>query len=187
LIRKIKIKDKIFPYTLKRRPGMKCMRLSISSNGGFVVSAPKWYPIFFINQFLTEKAEWIWERIRNIDFESISEKTKDNKTDYKDKKEIARKIIKERLEFFNRHYNFTYKRVSIKNQKTCWGSCSQKGNLNFNYKIINLPEKTRDYIIVHELCHLKELNHSQNFWKLVSEFFPDYKKIRKEIKTNNIL
>ena len=60
--------------------------------------------------------------------------------------------------------------------------CSQKGNLNFNYKVINLEDHLRDYIIVHELCHLQELNHGQNFWKLVSEFFPDYREIRKQIK-----
>jgi len=161
---------------------MRCMRLSISSQGNFVVSAPKWYPIFLINSFLEEKSQWIWEKLKNINFDSILEKNKNNKAEYKRKKELARKTIKERLNFFNQHYGFIFNRVSIKNQKTCWGSCSQKGNLNFNYKIINLSERERDYVIVHELCHLRELNHSKNFWNLVAEKFPDYKEIRKKIK-----
>jgi len=177
----LKIRDRAFPYTLKRRRGMRSMRLSVSSAGSFVVSAPRWYPLYLINKFLEEKSEWIWEKLKNIDFESIATKDKNDKINYKTQKGLAGKIIQERLEFFNQYYNFIYKRVSIKNQKTCWGSCSQKSNLNFNYKVINLEGRLRDYIIVHELCHLKELNHGQNFWRLVSETFPDYKQIRKQI------
>jgi len=160
---------------------MKCMRLSVSSTGNFVVSAPRWYPIYLINKFIEEKSQWIWEKLNNIDFESFSQNEKKSQMDYKKNKDLARKIIGERVEFFNQHYKFSFRRISVKNQKTCWGSCSQKGNLNFNYKIINLPERERDYVIFHELCHLKELNHSDKFWNLVAELFPDYKKIRKKI------
>lgn len=180
-MRILKIRDKNFPYTLKRRRGMRCMRLSINSAGSFVVSAPRWYPMMLINRFLEEKAEWIWEKLKHIDFDLMMEKSKNDAINYQSQKKIARKIILERLKFWNQHYNFAYKRVSIKNQKTCWGSCSQKGNLNFNYKIISLEERLRDYIIVHELCHLQELNHGERFWKLVAENFPDYKQIRKKI------
>jgi len=181
-MRKLKIKGKEFPYILKKRKGMRCVRLSINSTGNLTASAPKWYPIWLINKFLEEKSEWIWKQLKDVDFSLADKREKESQEDYKNKKELARKIVRERIEFFNQYYNFSYNRISIKNQKTCWGSCSQKGNLNFNYKLINLSEKERDYVIVHELCHLKELNHGKEFWKLVSQTFPDYKIIRKKIK-----
>ena len=101
---------------------------------------------------------------------------------YKDHKELAREILHERLVLYNEHYGFTYKRVAIRNQRTCWGSCSEHGNLNFNYKAIFLPETLMDYIVVHELCHIKELNHSPDFWKLVAETVPDYRERRNHLK-----
>src|SRR3989344_2593932 len=97
-------------------------------------------------------------------------------------KERAREIVRQKLNDFNNIYGFTYNRVSIKNQRTKWGSCSSKGNLNFNYKIVFLPEHLANYLIVHELCHLKELNHSKSFWLLVEKTIPDYKKCKKELK-----
>lgn len=185
--RRIKINNKEIEYTLKRRRGARSVRLAIYASGAFVVTAPKWYPAYVINKFLEEKAGWIYNKLKNVDFEELDLKKKAEKRNYKTQKESARVIIQERLEFFNQYYNFEYSRVSIKNQKSCWGSASRKGNLNFNYKVANLPEDLRDYIIVHELCHLKELNHSNNFWKLVKEVVPDYKILRKNLKNKNKL
>lgn len=90
-------------------------------------------------------------------------------------KELAREIITTRVAHWNRHYRFTYGRIAIKNQRRCWGSCSAKQNLNFNYRIIFLPESLMDYIIVHELCHLQELNHSVSFWQTVAQALPAYR------------
>lgn len=101
---------------------------------------------------------------------------------YTENKEMARALIHSRLEFFNTHYNLKYKRVSIKNQRRSWGSCSALGNLNFSYRLLFLPPELCDYIIVHELCHLKELNHSQRFWDLVGETIPDYRVRKTAIK-----
>lgn len=107
-----------------------------------------------------------------------------NQGQYLKHKKSALDIVKTRLEYFNKFYGYKWGRVVIRNQKTRWGSCSKKGNLNFNYKIALLPPKTADYIIVHELCHLKEFNHSPSFWKLVAETIPDYKIIRHKLKSN---
>ncbi len=93
---------------------------------------------------------------------------------YETHKEHARSVVHERLTHWNQFYGFTYGRVSIKNQRSCWGSCSAKGNLNFNYKIIFLPEVLMDYIIVHELCHLAELNHGASFWSQVAHVIPNF-------------
>jgi predicted metal-dependent hydrolase len=102
--------------------------------------------------------------------------------EYRKFKHQAHSFIKEKILEINRFYNFSFNRVCVKNHKSRWGSCSQKGNLNFNYKIIHLPLELAEYIVVHELCHLKELNHSERFWALVARAIPDYKARRRQLK-----
>jgi hypothetical protein len=102
--------------------------------------------------------------------------------DFKENKKASYALVSERIAYFNQSLEYPVGKVSIKNQKTRWGSCSGKRNLSFNYKIIFMPENLRDYIIIHELCHLKEMNHSKNFWTLVSQKVSDYKALRKQIK-----
>ncbi len=106
-----------------------------------------------------------------------------SKRTYIKDKEIARARVHQKLEHFNQYYGFTWGRVAIRNQRSRWGSCSKKGNLNFNYRIVYLPEELQDYIIVHELCHLRMFNHSKAFWALVGEVIPDYKIRRKALKS----
>lgn len=101
---------------------------------------------------------------------------------YLEHKETARAFVTERVMHWNSFYNFEINRIAIRNQKTCWGSCSEHKNLNFNYKLLFLPEHLADYIVVHELCHLAELNHSPRFWNLVAQTLPDYKVHRKELQ-----
>ncbi|HVZ75766.1 MAG TPA: M48 family metallopeptidase [Candidatus Paceibacterota bacterium] len=96
-------------------------------------------------------------------------------------KEAARALAHARLAHFNRFYGFPYRRVFIKNLRSRWGSCSEFRNLNFNYKIIFLPVKLADYVILHELCHLGEFNHSPRFWTLVGQAMPDYKHHRAQL------
>lgn len=97
-------------------------------------------------------------------------------------REHARTVVHLKIAVWNEHYKHPIKKVFIKNQKTRWGSCSSKGNLNFSYRIVYLPEELQDYLIVHELCHLKEFNHSKNFWALVGETIPDYESRRAALK-----
>jgi predicted metal-dependent hydrolase len=93
----------------------------------------------------------------------------------------AYRIAIERIAEFNKIYNFKIGKITIRNQKTRWGSCSKRGNINFNYRIANIPQRLSDYVIVHELCHLGEFNHSKNFWSLVERTMPDYLERRKEL------
>lgn len=98
-------------------------------------------------------------------------------------KESARTLIHERLTHWNQFYNLQFNRVAIRNQRRCWGSCTSLRNLNFSYKILFLPSHLQDYIIVHELCHLQELNHGQNFWDLVAQQLPEYRSHMAELRS----
>lgn len=91
-------------------------------------------------------------------------------------REVARAVITSRVNYFASEYGFEYGRIAIKDQKRCWGSCSAKQNLNFNYKLLFLPSEIIDYIVVHELCHLRYLHHQPIFWEEVEKIMPEYKK-----------
>ena len=97
-------------------------------------------------------------------------------------KENARTLVHERIAYFNTHYKANIGRIAIRNQKSRWGSCSKNGNLNFNYKLVFLPSELRDYVIVHEVCHIKEFNHGPGFWALVGEKVPDHKALRVRLR-----
>lgn len=105
-----------------------------------------------------------------------------NKKHYARYKEQTRMLVHARLAFFNAHYRYKVGRVFIKNSKSRWGSCSSRGNLNFNYKLLFLPPEVADYVIVHELCHLKEFNHGPAFWALVAQTVPNHKVLRKALR-----
>lgn len=110
-----------------------------------------------------------------------------SKKHYLQNKIAARKIILGTLDFFTKLYGVKYRRVAIRNQRTRWGSCSKSGNLNFNYKVAYLPKDQRDYVIVHEICHLTEFNHSKRFWAEVERTIPNYREIRKKVRSATLL
>jgi predicted metal-dependent hydrolase len=97
-------------------------------------------------------------------------------------KEEARVLVHAQLKRFNEHYHYKLNKIFIKNSRSRWGSCSSKGNLNFNYRIVFLRPELQEYLVVHELCHLGAFNHSPAFWARVAETVPEYKKLRREIR-----
>lgn len=110
---------------------------------------------------------------------------------YLEHKEITRKIVLEKLEVYKSiylelGYDLSYNRVAIRDTKTRWGSCSSKKNLNFNYRLALLPSRLIDYIVVHELCHLREMNHKKSFWDLVSLTHSDYNIHKRELRLINL-
>ena|SRR3989338_11284559 len=105
-----------------------------------------------------------------------------SRRDYTRYKEAARALVHARLAHFNMTYGFIWGRVAIRNQKSRWGSCSKKGNLNFSYRIALLPRELADYVIVHELCHLGEFNHSPRFWALVARACPEHRTLRARLR-----
>jgi predicted metal-dependent hydrolase len=96
----------------------------------------------------------------------------------------AEKLIRKRLGELSRQLGVRYGRLTIRGAKTRWGSCSQKGNLNFNWKLLMVPEPIIDYVIIHELAHLKEMNHSKKFWHLVGQHCPQWRRSRKWLKVH---
>ena len=97
-------------------------------------------------------------------------------------KKQAKKYIPGRVDYYAAQMHVSYGRIAIRCQKTRWGSCSQKGNLNFNCLLMKLPPEIIDYVVVHELCHRLQMNHSPKFWAEVEKVLPDYKKYRKWLK-----
>ncbi len=96
----------------------------------------------------------------------------------------AREILSQSAHYWASRMGARYGRIAIREQKTRWGSCSAKGNLNFNWRLILAPPEIRDYVVIHELCHLAYLNHSKEFWNKVAEFCPEYKTHRRWLKEN---
>jgi len=94
----------------------------------------------------------------------------------------AKKYLVERVNYLARKFNFQVNEIGLRGQKTRWGSCSSGGKLSFNFKLLRFRKEVIDYVIIHELCHLKEMNHSKKFWMLVENYCPDYKSLRKELK-----
>lgn len=176
--KQIEINKQKISYTLKRKRA-RGIRLSISCNGEIKVTAPYLLTDNLIEKFILEKVKWI---LSKLDYFKKQDLIFIKSGSFLKYKEEAYKLTKERIEYFNSFYGFKYNKISIRNQKSRWASCSKKSNLNFSYKIAFLPKDIADYIIVHELCHLKEFNHSVDFWKLVSLSIPDYIIKRKQLK-----
>lgn len=133
-----------------------------------------------IKRILEKKQGWIDKHIRG--YEKTVKAPAFTEKELSSLISEARKDISGRAMIYAGRAGVTYGRISIKHQKTRWGSCSSKGNLNFNCLLMLCPPDVRDYVVIHELCHRKELNHSKSFWALVGKIMPDYKEKRLWLK-----
>ncbi len=169
-------------YSVKRSRRAKCIRLSVYSDARVSVTIPWLASEKIAHQFVLDKSQWLLGKITHFKNKKKSLIPEASRRDYLKYRNLAMKIVRDKLVYFNRFYRFSFDKISIRNQKTRWGSCSRKGSLSFNYRVVFLPEPLCDYIIVHELCHLGRFNHSKKFWELVSKTISGYKEIRKKIK-----
>lgn len=177
---------KIPEYTLKKSKRAKRLRLAVYCDGSVVVTAPMGVQKSIVEKFFADKRQWVMDKInffKRVDSKAIRTLSED---DYLNHKEEALNLVLKRMKFFNKKCRYTFNGIFIKNQKTRWGSCTKRKNLNINYKIMFLPKKQQDYIIVHEMCHLKEFNHSRKFWSLVENILPDYMDIRNELRNHEL-
>ena len=178
--------EKKIIYKHKRSKRAKRLRVAVFCDGGVVVTSPFGIHESVIDKFISDKKKWILDKVnffKSIDSKSIRTFSI---RDYQENKDKAFDLVKKRVEFYNKIYCFSFNKIIIKNQKTKWGSCSNKGNLNLNYKIIFLPKAHQDYIVVHEMCHLKEFNHSRKFWSLIEKALPDYLEIKRELRNHDL-
>ena len=163
------------------RSSRKTLALEITRDGQLKVRAPYKVSRKEIQNFVKSKESWIFKHLKRI------EETKAEQPEPLSSEEIeklvqkALQVLPEKVEHYARIIGVTYGRITIRNQKTRWGSWS-KGNLNFNCQLMRLPEELQDYVVVHELCHRKEMNHSSDFWKEVEYIMPDYQERRARLK-----
>jgi predicted metal-dependent hydrolase len=155
--------------------------MTIDPDEGLVVTVPNGWFERFVEGFLQKKSAWILKHMKRMKKMEGRTVIKISKDEYEKNKNGFLKQIILRVEFFNSLYKFRYSKISVRNQYSLWGSCTRTGNLQFNYKLFYVSNEALDYVVVHELCHLKEHNHGLHFWKLVEKTIPDYKVIRKSL------
>lgn len=167
------------------RSGRKSIGLEVAADGSVSARIPARLCDRELRKFLEEHKEWVFKKLKLL---KDRQKTGENphtvpveelKTE--DIEEIKARFS-ERVQYYSRLMGVTYGRITIRNQKTRWGSCSAKGNLNFNYQLYYLPEELFDYVVVHELAHRRHMDHSAAFWEEVGRYCPDYKECRKRLK-----
>ena len=157
----------------------KTIAIQIKSDGQVVVRCPKRMRIEEARRFVESKADWIEKHLANRQAQNVAKYTPQ---EIEQLREQARKLVAERVKHFAPIVGVTYGQIAIRTQHTRWGSCSSKGNLNFNCLLALVPPEVLDYVVVHELCHRKELNHSARFWNEVERILPDYKTKRSWLK-----
>lgn len=162
------------------------MSISVRAGGEVVVIVPQHIHIEQAHIFVEKKREWIEKKVHIMQKYAKKEKLILTKKEIKELKEKTLLFVQEKLKQYNMSYGYKWNNVTIRGQKTRWGSCSRVGNLQFNYKIALLPAHLVDYIVVHELCHLGAFDHSSRFWNLVARTVPDYMQRRKELKYTGI-
>ena len=160
---------KIVKYSIVKRRGLKNLTMRLGSDNTLKVTAPYRCSQDFILEFIRSNLDKVISRINPT--QSILDRRRSYLNHKKEALELVTNIIKE----FKDDYGDVVNKIRIKDTKSLWGSCSSANNLNFNYKIVFLPLHLQRYIVAHELCHLKELNHSQRFWDLVSELDKEYR------------
>ena len=174
------------PYTLVRS-GRKSLAVSIDPDGQITVRVPQRISQKEIDHFLIDKRIWIvtrylemMKRRQDIPASDLT----DTQRAALEKRYIAaaKEYFPKRAAYFQQFTGGTYSRISIRGQKTRWGSCSAKGTLSFNWRLMLAPPAVLDYVVVHELCHLSHMDHSDSFWKKVESVYPDYRTARKWLK-----
>lgn len=157
----------------------KTIAIQIKPDGQVVVRCPKRMRVEEARRFVESKADWIEKHLAKRDPQDVAKYTPQ---EIEQLREQARKLITERVRYYAPIIGVTYGQITIRIQHTRWGSCSSKGNLNFNCLLASVPPEVLDYVVVHELCHRKELNHSARFWSQVEQVLPAYKAQRRWLK-----
>lgn len=166
------------------RSARRTISLEITPSGQVLVRAPRYMSETEIRKFIEAKSSWLERHLQKQEEDLGSVQAEGRFTEQEVEKliKLARQVIPEKVAYYSRLMGVTYGRVTIRKQKTRWGSCSREGNLNFNCLLMMVPPEVLDYVVVHELSHRLEMNHSVRFWAQVEKVIPDYRKSRKWLK-----
>ncbi len=173
----------LLPFDAELRPRLTARRLTVRVHPGgrVTVTVPKRCSRAEVLRFLEAQRAWI-ERTRAALADRPAPKPRgEARRLYRLHKEAARRRAYALIAKFAPFYGVSVRAVSIRDQKSRWGSCSRSGNLAFNYRLALLPERLAEYIVVHELCHLLEFNHSERFWAQVARTVPEHRALRKAL------
>ena len=168
------------------RSRRKTMVLQVKGSGEVLVRAPLGLSFKRIEEFVISHEAWIADT-RQKQMEASGKTPVITEEERKAGIQAAKAVIPGRVEYYASRMGVTYGKITIKEQKTRWGSCSSKGNLNFNWKLVRLPQELLDYVVVHELAHRKEMNHSPAFWAVVEAELPDYRERRLRLKKQEVV
>ncbi|MDD5987076.1 MAG: M48 family metallopeptidase [Eubacteriales bacterium] len=169
-----------------RRSRRRTLSVEVQKDGSVIVRAPRKARQEVIRDFLEVRKEWIASARHRVlqEREQLAAVVPLDETEVEALKERAREAVTARAAYYAAQLGVDYGRIAIRRQKTRWGSCSAKGNLNFNCLLALAPQKVLDYVVIHELCHRLEMNHSDAFWAHVEKMMPDYKAQRAWLKEN---
>ena len=170
------------PYTLIRTD-RKTVSLRILPDGQVEVRAPRRLPKGDIDRFVSSKQDWIRKNRARVFAAAERAGEPYTEDDLKRMADDLTRLLPPLLNAYSERLRVTYGRVTVRRQRTRWGSCSSNGNLNFNCLIAEMPDAVRRYLVVHELCHRLEMNHSGRFWRLVESVCPDYRTQEAWLKT----
>lgn len=187
MIRQIRVGSRVVEYSLRTYRRSRSIKIAIHTDGRVALSTPPRISVRTVEQFLLSKSDWVLAQLDRVSASPRAQAPKHTATEIKRFRLQARELAESRIAKFNMHYGFVFHRVSIRNQRTRWGSCSKTGNLNFNYRIALLPPHLVDYIVVHELCHLREFNHSPAFWARVAQCIPDFRECKRQLRAIGLL
>lgn len=175
-------KGESIQWTLRRSGRARKLWVTVRRDGTVVVTAPHAAGLGAIERFVREQAAWIARAVARVSRFSGDTFLPRGRRQYLARKEEARTLVHALLAEIAPAYGLRYGRVSIKDMTRNWGSCSELGNLNFNYKLALLPRHLAAYVVAHELCHLVHFDHSPAFWALVAKTFPEHRALRKELR-----
>jgi len=159
--------------------------ISISPFKGVRVSVPRRASLKEAGAFAGSKTEWIkkhLEKVRQIEHNSRSMKAEFDSIDVAE----AGKILSRRLRKLATQHSFKYNRITIRRQRTRWGSCSAKNNISLNARLVKLPDELRDYVILHELVHTRIHNHSRKFWAELDKYVDDPRVMAKKLRNSGL-
>ena len=164
----------------------KSVAMRVLPDGVLEVRAPLRMTEQEITEFVQKNADWVHKQLASAE-EKRLRLEREGMLTREEIDELARQtaeFLPERVRYFAEKIGVTYGRITVRSQKSKWGSCSSKGNLNFNCLMMLTPPEVRDYLIVHELCHRREMNHSARFWAEVERVLPDYRERERWLKQN---